>query len=170
MAISVDPHADDDHNSQPKVSPKEEMDDGELEGDDHKSRWTYTDQKGWARQYPTCKGVKLRQSPIDIMTDAVKFRPDMRMELVDYDQKVEFQFKNTHHSVSLTVIPSVANPTIRANWVPDGQDFELQEIHFHWGDGINKGSEHEINNEKAAAEVRLSINVTVPTSSPKSNN
>lgn len=136
------------------------MDNRKLESGDHKNRWTYTDQKGWAQQYPTCKGVKLRQSPIDIVTDAVMFKPNMRLELIDYDQKVEFQFKNTHHSVSLTVIPSVSNPTIRANWVPDGQDFELQEIHFHWGDGINKGSEHEINNQKAAAEVSES-NITI---------
>lgn len=131
-----------------------EMNDGELEGGDSKSHWDYTNQKGWAQKYPTCKGLHLRQSPIDIVTDQVKFKPNLKLELLDYDQRVEFQYKNTHHSVSLTVIPAESSPGVRANWVPGDQEFELKEIHFHWGDGLNKGSEHEINNEKAAAEVR----------------
>lgn len=33
--------------------------------------------------------------------------------------------------------------------------YELQKIDFHWGDGLNKGSEHEIDDQRAAAEMHL---------------
>jgi len=131
----------------------EQLDDGELEKGDRHTTWTYLDQARWSGEYPECKGLKLRQSPIDIITDKVVFGPNMRLEFVDYDQEVEFEIKNTHHSVSLTPIPSISKPTLKLNFVPGGEEFELQEIHFHWGDALNKGSEHEINDQRSAAEV-----------------
>lgn len=133
----------------------EEMDDGELEAGDTHTGWNYNDQSSWAGEYPICRGMKLRQSPIDIMTDKVIFGPKMHLEFIDYDQQVEFEIKNTHHSVSLTPIGSVSKPRISVNFVPGADEFELQEIHFHWGDGINKGSEHEIDDQKAAAEMHM---------------
>lgn len=132
----------------------EELDDGELEGGDKLTEWNYSDQVSWSREYPTCQGKQMRQSPIDIQTDSVVLKPSAKLEFIDYDQEIGFQLKNTHHSIS--VVPMAeATPTIRASWLPDEQDFELQEIHFHWGDGINKGSEHEINDERAAAEMHM---------------
>lgn len=96
----------------------------------------------------------MRQSPIDIQTDNVVLRPDLHLDFVDYDQEVEFELKNTHHSVSLKPVPLLSQPTIKLNWIHEpNQEFELGEIHFHWGDGLNKGSEHEINGQAGAAEV-----------------
>jgi carbonic anhydrase len=120
--------------------------------------WSYNDQTGWMVEYPECVGKKLRQSPIDIVTSSVIFNPRMQLQFVDYDQDVEFEYKNTHHSVSLTPIPSLATPKVRLNWVHNGvpDEYELQEIHFHWGHGTEKGSEHEVNDQRAAAEVSLS--------------
>lgn len=132
----------------------EELDDGELEGGDQLSGWSYTDQRSWSQEYPICQGKQMRQSPIDIITDKVVLKPYARLEFIDYDQKIKFQLKNTHHSVSVMPIAKLA-PTVRASWVPGEHDFELQEIHFHWGDGQNKGSEHEINDAKAAAEMHM---------------
>lgn len=145
----------------------EEANDGELEGGDKHTVWDYINQHGWSNEYPLCKSKNLRQSPIVIMTDEVIFKPRMQLQFIDYHQQVEFELKNTHHSVSLMPISSLATPTVKVNWVSngdkatkksDGEDFELnefelQEIHFHWGDGVNKGSEHQINEKKAAAEV-----------------
>lgn len=130
----------------------EDLDDGELEGGDHHITWTYTNQDTWALEYPQCKGFSMRQSPIDIVTSTVLTRKDARLEFIDWDQPVEFQFKNTHHSISVLPIPSLAAPSVKVSWLSD-TIYELQEIHFHWGDGINKGSEHEINGQRAAAEV-----------------
>lgn len=133
----------------------EELDDGELEGGDHHIEWTYSDQHGWSHEYPICDGPRLRQSPIDIDTDTVTVRPGMRLEFYDYNQDVEFHLKNSHHSVSINPIASLAVPTVAPNWLTERVEFELNEIHFHWGDGINKGSEHEINGQRAAAEVSI---------------
>lgn len=133
----------------------EDLNDGELEGGDHHTEWNYHDQTKWAGEYPGCEGANLRQSPIDIETDKVLFNTRMKLEFIDYDQEVEFECKNTHHSVSMVPIASIAPPTLRVNWVQGSDLYELQEIHFHWGDGINKGSEHEVNNERAAAEMHM---------------
>lgn len=134
----------------------EELDDGELEGGDHHIDWNYKNQNGWGQEYPECKGTKMRQSPINIITDKVTLEPKYKLEFVDYDQQVEFQLKNTHHSISVVPIPSVSIPTIKLTWLPGGMnEFELQEIHFHWGDGKNKGSEHEINAQRSAAEMHM---------------
>lgn len=113
--------------------------------------WSYKDQQHWK-----CDATNMRQSPIDIETDKVVFKKDVSLNFVNYDQEVEFNLKNTHHSVSMEPIKTnELKPIIELNWVEGGNEFELQEIHFHWGDGVNKGSEHEINNVRAAAEMHM---------------
>lgn len=136
----------------------EDLDDGELEGGDHHTTWSYSNQEKWAVEYPLCKGFKMRQSPIDIVISTVIAKMDARLEFIDWNQPVEFQFKNTHHSISVLPIPSLAIPSVKVSWLEDAI-YELQEIHFHWGDGIIKGSEHEINGQRAAAEVSLTNNI-----------
>ena len=139
------------------LSVPQDLDDGELEAGDQQaaSHWSYLDQTEWADEYPICTGKSLRQSPIDIVTSNLTLGAHMKIELIDYDQEVEFELKNTHHSLSLTPIASLAKPTIRLNFAPTLADYELQEIHFHWGDGIKKGSEHKINGKRAAAEMHM---------------
>lgn len=116
--------------------------------------WSYQNQNSWGRGYPICEGAKMRQSPINICTASTILQPHMRLEFVDYDQEVEFQVKNTHHSVSLTPTTKLTQPAVRLNWLDEADsEFELQEIHFHWGDGDHKGSEHQIDGQSGAAEV-----------------
>lgn len=140
---------------------KEEATSEPEEGEEGEQRaaanWNYADQQGWSTEYPMCRGISLRQSPVDIVTDRVIFKPCLRLEFIDYHQEVELEFQNTHHSVSLTpVCSSLAKPSLKLNWIGGREEiYELQEIHFHWGDGINKGSEHEINDRKAAAEMHM---------------
>lgn len=143
--------------SEEEPTPTVGHDDGQQQQHHHRAGshhtvWSYANQASWAHQFPACVGENRRQSPIDIDTETVVLRPKWNLEFIDYDQFVEFQYKNTHHSVSAIPLPSVAKPSVRLSWFPSDL-FELQEIHFHWGDGINKGSEHEINDQKAAAEV-----------------
>lgn len=134
----------------------EEMDDGELEGGDHHITWTYDQQSEWAGEYPLCQGVKMRQSPIDIVTNQTVLLPDAKLEFINWDQAIDFSVKNTHHSVSVAPHLTANLPTVKLGWLPDGHNtYELQDIHFHWGDGEKKGSEHEINGEKAAAEMHM---------------
>ena len=121
-----------------------------------KPHWTYGDQSSWGSEFPECTGLKLRQSPIDIETNKV-IHKNMSIEFINWDQDVDLDLKNTHHSISvIPQSPDDKKPSVVLSWLPDGLVFELQEMHFHWGDGVKKGSEHEINNDRAAAEVSSS--------------
>lgn len=123
------------------------------------THWSYSKQSEWPTLFPKCKSMS-GQSPINIMTDQVHIRPEYELDFIDYDQEVEFQLKNTHHTIAAEPIADVI-PSLRLNWLADDCEFELKETHFHWGDGVNKGSEHEINGQRAAAEVSYFLLATV---------
>lgn len=133
--------------------------DDDHKKDDHHA-WSYNRQREWSDNFPICKGMK-RQSPIDIITDDVVIKPEYELDFIDYDQEVEFQIRNIQHTISAMPVNTATIPALRLNWLDDCI-FELNEIHFHWGDGINKGSEHKINGQAAAAEVssRLLYNIS----------
>lgn len=133
----------------------EELNDGELEGGDHYTSWNYLNQDLWPIEYPLCRGLNMRQSPIDIITSLVQVRPLFGIEFIDYDQQVEFILRNTRHSISLTPVPLLAIPAIRLSWLDGENVFELQEIHLHWGDDILKGSEHRLDGFQGAAEMHF---------------
>lgn len=45
-------------------------------------------------------------------------------------------------------------PTIKLDWLDDGNnEYRLQDIHFHWGERRDNGSEHAIDGRRAAMEV-----------------
>lgn len=131
----------------------EELNDGELEAIDPHTSWNYLNQNLWPLEYPLCRGLNMRQSPIDIITSLVLYRPLFRLEFIEYDQQVEFILRNTNHSLSLIPIPLLAIPSIRLGWLPGDNVFELQEIHIHWGNNIDAGSEHRLDGFQSAAEV-----------------
>lgn len=135
----------------------EEMNDGELEGGDSHVSWTYLHQDLWPVKYPLCRGINMRQSPINIITSLVQVRPLYKLEFIDYDQQVEFILKNTNHSISLIPVPLFSIPSIRLSWLEGDNVFELKEIHLHWGDDILKGSEHRLDGWQGAAEVSLPL-------------
>lgn len=45
-------------------------------------------------------------------------------------------------------------PTIKLDWLDDGNnEYKLRDIHFHWGERRDNGSEHAIDGRRAAMEV-----------------
>lgn len=45
-------------------------------------------------------------------------------------------------------------PTIKLDWLDDGNnEFTLHDIHLHWGERKDNGSEHAIDGKRAAMEV-----------------
>lgn len=45
-------------------------------------------------------------------------------------------------------------PTIKLDWLDDGNnEYKLRDIHFHWGERRDNGSEHSIDGRRAAMEV-----------------
>lgn len=48
-------------------------------------------------------------------------------------------------------------PTIKLDWLDDGNnEYKLRDIHFHWGERRDNGSEHAIDGRRAAMEVSSS--------------
>jgi len=57
-------------------------------------------------------------------------------------------------------LPYDGAPTIRLDWLDDGNnEFRLRDIHFHWGERRDNGSEHAIEGRRAAMEVSRRANV-----------
>uniref|UniRef100_A0A6G1SBA9 carbonic anhydrase n=1 Tax=Aceria tosichella TaxID=561515 RepID=A0A6G1SBA9_9ACAR len=47
-------------------------------------------------------------------------------------------------------------PTIKLDWLDDGNnEYKLRDIHFHWGERRDNGSEHAIDGRRAAMEMHL---------------
>lgn len=52
------------------------------------------------------------------------------------------------------VPPYGGSPTIKLDWLDDGNnEYKLRDIHFHWGERRDNGSEHAIEGKRAAMEV-----------------
>lgn len=53
-------------------------------------------------------------------------------------------------------------PTIKLDWLDDGNnEYKLRDIHFHWAERRDNGSEHAIDGRRAAMEVSFSsISIT----------
>jgi hypothetical protein len=49
-------------------------------------------------------------------------------------------------------------PTIKLDWLDDGNnEYKLRDIHFHWGERRDNGSEHAIEGRRAAMEVSVCL-------------
>lgn len=116
--------------------------------------WTYVDQDKWSSQYPLCTNSGPRQSPIDIQTRQAKYDPARQLEYLNYEQPVDFKLKNNHHTAVIEPINSGPTPTIIPSWL-GGREYELREIHFHWGDGVTNGSEHKVDGRAFSAEAHF---------------
>lgn len=52
------------------------------------------------------------------------------------------------------VLPYDGAPSIKLGWLDDGNnEFKLRDIHFHWGERRDNGSEHAVEGRRAAMEV-----------------
>lgn len=61
-------------------------------------------------------------------------------------------------SSSATSLPYNGAPTIKLDWLDDGNnEYKLHDIHFHWGERRDNGSEHAIDGRRAAMEVSISV-------------
>uniref|UniRef100_A0A8C3YD01 Carbonic anhydrase n=1 Tax=Catagonus wagneri TaxID=51154 RepID=A0A8C3YD01_9CETA len=109
------------------------------------------DEAHWPRKYPACEGN--RQSPIDLQTKKVHYKPSMKaLSLVGYEaQAGEFSMTNNGHTVQIS-LPSTMRMT-----APDGTQYVAQQMHFHWGGAYSEisGSEHTIDGVRYVTEVHV---------------
>lgn len=119
----------------------------------HLHLWTYVDQEEWKSQYPSCEAPGIRQSPIDIETKKVVVDSDRKLTFVNYDVDTKLKLVNNHHTISIEPIEVTKTPSVKSSWL--NREFELAEIHFHWGDGQTVGSEHKIDGQSSLAEAHF---------------
>ena len=122
------------------------------------SHWDYdgksADWSIWSRE---CK-IGRAQSPIDIQTRSVIFDSNMKLSMHGFDQEIPgsaLLLQNNGHTVQVTLdrsaLPTYA-PFVTGSAV-NGSKFEFVQLHFHWDDDDDHGSEHAIDGKRYALEV-----------------
>lgn len=124
-----------------------------------------TEDSGWCYQIQTedpkssCLGPEKwpgackenQQSPINIVTARTKVNPKLTpFILVGYDQKKQWPIKNNQHTVEMTLGGGVC---IIGGDLP--ARYEAVQLHLHWSNGNDNGSEHSIDGRHFAMEMHI---------------
>lgn len=123
--------------------------------------WDYSGKEAdWSRVSEECK-IGKAQSPIDIDTKTVVWDKNLDLQYQGFDQEIDgkfLQLQNNGHTVQLTLdrsaIPKSARPAVSGSAVGN-ETFEFVQLHFHWDDKDDQGSEHAIDGHRYALEVGL---------------
>ena len=108
--------------------------------------FSYNDQNLWPGQ---CG--RMRQSPIDIDTDAVLPNGNNVLSSLtfhDYDTALDGTLKNIGSTVEFVPTPG---PSIAVS----NHIYDLQKIHIRWGPTNVRGSEHRLDGVQRAAEIQF---------------
>uniref|UniRef100_A0A8C4WSH6 carbonic anhydrase n=1 Tax=Gopherus evgoodei TaxID=1825980 RepID=A0A8C4WSH6_9SAUR len=103
----------------------------------------------WSNDYPDCGGQA--QSPIDIRTKSVQHDPALPpIEPQGYRSPGvgAFTLHNNGHTVEMSLPPSMF-----LRGLP--QTYAAVQLHFHWGNDQDEGSEHQVNGESCPAELHI---------------
>ena len=122
-----------------------------IEGFLSDKEWNYTSQNAWKHVSGwSCNG--LRQSPINInLTNLVTNRKLVDLTLWNFDQYYTGNYSNTGHSVRFD--PAANSPS--ALFQNHLGTYEFKQFHFHWGQNITTGSEHQINGVSFTGELHF---------------
>ncbi|XP_052072968.1 uncharacterized protein LOC127711053 isoform X1 [Mytilus californianus] len=118
--------------------------------------WSYFGDSGpshWSDHYPRCNGQ--RQSPVDIRTGDVEFASWLtELQFYGYDKNLgqgePCTIKNNGHTASMAITHSLKLRGAHLNG-----DYQLAEMHLHWGFNNSRGSEHALNGKKYPAEIHF---------------
>ncbi|KAH9488258.1 Carbonic anhydrase 14 [Bulinus truncatus] len=110
--------------------------------------WNYdtSSQQGpnhWYVNYPSCGGPM--QSPINIDTAGAWYDPDLRpFDMSDYDVKEGVEMTLINRDGHTAEVFYKGKSLYLRGGNLDG-DYELDQLHFHWGPRLRNGSEHKLN-------------------------
>eukprot|EP00092_Neocalanus_flemingeri_P037332 GFUD01040656.1.p1 GENE.GFUD01040656.1~~GFUD01040656.1.p1 ORF type:complete len:397 (+),score=114.55 GFUD01040656.1:155-1345(+) len=119
--------------------------------------WGYTGNTGcdyWGSINHNCLGIS--QSPINMDSTLMVVEQDSsrtRILFSNYDRVTarSTRLENNGHSVELKVVSG--NPTMTGGNLQS--EYQLVQLHFHWGDTDHTGSEHTINSRRFPLEMHL---------------
>ncbi|XP_059162363.1 carbonic anhydrase 2-like [Physella acuta] len=124
----------------------------------HDGEWNY-DPRGpdgpshWYQKYPQCAGSF--QSPIEISTDEVVYDPTLAaLDLSDYSNTRDVKMRLVYlegHTVQL--IFSGKPLYLRGGGLSG--EYQLDQLHFHWGSSAASGSEHLVDWKSYPLELHI---------------
>ncbi|XP_071543706.1 putative carbonic anhydrase 3 [Panulirus ornatus] len=118
-------------------------------------KWSYHGETGpdhWAENFPLCRGT--RQSPVDLaMENVVNQTYYEPFRFFNYD-KLPSNMTVVNNGHTIIVLLEMGNrPTVSGGGL--GHEYELVQMHFHWGRDFSRGSEHKFGNRSYSAELHL---------------
>eukprot|EP00092_Neocalanus_flemingeri_P037331 GFUD01040655.1.p1 GENE.GFUD01040655.1~~GFUD01040655.1.p1 ORF type:complete len:324 (-),score=73.14 GFUD01040655.1:92-1063(-) len=119
--------------------------------------WEYTGRTGteyWGTINENCLGSS--QSPINMDPTLMEVEQDRsiaRIQFVNYDKVTarSTMLENNGHTVELKVLSG--DPTMSGGFLTS--EYQLAQLHFHWGDTNSMGSEHTIDRRRFPLEMHL---------------
>ncbi|OON21156.1 carbonate dehydratase, eukaryotic-type, partial [Opisthorchis viverrini] len=118
------------------------------------SEWSYTDTLSWNLSFPSCSGH--HQSPVDLKTSSAIYSPQMGpIEFIaapGFDpNNVLYNVLNDGHTVVILFDEDQWNAVIN----PDRDQYEIMQMHFHWGSDNLRGSEHLFDGRRFPMETHI---------------
>jgi len=152
-----------------------------LDDGDHEFHWCYEGDCGpdrWGDEFPACNGLK--QSPIDIITGPTPVSPPSPLSFGNYEKIRASQlqltnqmenyggvvdakgtrleagtFKNNGHTAQLDVVSSLPGDVGILSGGHLTDDYQILQLHFHWGSDDTRGSEHTLDGKMFPIEVHI---------------
>lgn len=123
----------------------------------HRFGYSKPDQRRWSKAHQSCAGK--HQSPIAISSSRAVPLYMPAIELVGYNNLLPgpITVHNNGHSVSLA-IPKTDPTKGKHPYIFGGKlqnEYELEGLHFHWGDKNNRGAEHVLNDIRYPLEMHI---------------
>ncbi|KAL1378725.1 hypothetical protein pipiens_003924 [Culex pipiens pipiens] len=123
----------------------------------HRFGYTKPEQRRWSKSHESCAGK--HQSPIAISSGRAISLNIPAIEFVGYNNLLPgpITMHNNGHSVSFS-IPKTDPSKGRHPYIFGGKmenEYELEGLHFHWGDKNNRGAEHVLNDVRYPMEMHI---------------
>ncbi|KAL5287418.1 CA14.2 family protein [Megaselia abdita] len=117
--------------------------------------WHHSTQDSWGEDFPDCSGKE--QSPINLINaNETKASPISFNGYATKFKGNDLVLTNNGHSAELSYenIPNEGKPSISGGILGE-ETYILEQIHFHWGGGNRRGSEHTIDFKAYDLEAHL---------------